>query len=333
MKKTLRVALIGCGAISDNHISAILSSENAELVAICDVIRERAEKKKQAYGIDVNLYTDYRAMLDSEELDVIHVATPHDLHTEMTLAALQRDINVFLEKPMCIREEDIDKLIEAEKKSKGRVCVCFQNRFNKITEAARRVAEDDGGVVAAYVTQFWHRDAEYYAQDAWRGTTAHEGGGVMINQAIHQMDLLCFFLGKPTKICACAANHSLKGVVEVEDSCEGFIEFEGGKRANFYATNSASVGDYTSVVLITKNHRIEMRHPYLFVDSLVNSDAKNIIPETGKACYGEGHDYVIDSFYKALLQGTRVPVSLDEAQHAVRIVLAAYRSKNELINI
>ena len=333
MNSKLRVALIGCGVISDNHISAVIGSEKAEIVAICDIDIARAEAKKRDYLLSANVYSDYREMLLNERIDVVHIATPHYLHAEMVIAALERDINVFLEKPMCINDGDIVKIINAEKNSKGRVCVCFQNRFNKATRAAKKIADADGGIISAFFSQFWKRDEKYYAQDEWRGKIATEGGGVMINQAIHQIDLLCFFLGKPQKLCASTSNHSLKGIIEVEDSCEGMIEFEGGKRANFYATNATLIGDYTSVVLNTKNHRLEIRHPELYVDGVLVNEATNSIPEVGKACYGEGHGYIIGSFYDALLNGTKIPVSLEEAKYATRLVLACYKSNDEFIEI
>ena len=155
----------------------------------------------------------------------------------------------------------------------------------------------------------------------------------MINQAIHQLDLLCFFLGKPKKICATTSNHSLKGVIDVEDSCDGMIEFENGKRANFYATNSALVGDYTSIVLNTKNHRIEIRHPELYLDGRLVTEATNIIPDTGKACYGEGHGYIIGNFYDALINGYKVPVTVEEAKYATKLVFGCYKSNDTFIEI
>ncbi len=333
MNDKLRVALIGCGVISDNHICAIINSGNANLVAICDVDTARAEAKNEQYSLSARVYSDYRNMLDEEELDVVHIATPHHLHTEMAIAALEKNINIFLEKPMCIKDEDIDKIINAQNSSKGRACVCFQNRFNNATRYAKKISDEDGGVISAHFSQFWRRDAEYYAQDAWRGKKATEGGGTMINQAIHQLDLLYFFLGKPKMLCASMSNHSLKGIIDVEDSCEGMIEFENGKRANFYATNATSVGDYTSVMLMTKNHRIEICHPHLYLDGRLVEEVENVIPDTGKPCYGEGHGTIIGMFYDAIKSGTDVPVSLDEAKYATRLVLACYKSNDTFIEI
>lgn len=327
--KHLNVALIGCGVISDNHIIPILECECAELVALCDIDISRAESKARQHGISPALYSDYVRMLDTEKLDVVHIATPHYLHAEMTLEALRRGINVFLEKPMCINRDDIEKLIEAERASTARVCVCFQNRFNPATIYAKDIIDKDGGAVTAYGALFWKRDKAYYESDAWRGMSATEGGGVMINQAIHTIDLLCFFLGKPEKVCATTANHSLKGVIDVEDSCEGVIYYEDGKQANFYATNSFRGFDSNTVVVMTKNHRVEVSRSHLYVDDVRIDDADNNIPNIGKACYGSGHGDVIKSFYSSILLGTEPPITLESAQYALRVLLAAYDSHDE----
>ncbi len=331
--KKLRVALIGCGVISDNHLWAIIENESAELVALCDIRRERAEAKLEKYGVSVPIYENYIEMLDREKPDVVHIATPHYLHAEMTIEALERDINVFLEKPMCINRGEIEKIINAEKKSKGKVCVCFQNRFNPATVRAKQLVKEDGGAIAAYGTIFWERNLEYYKQDRWRCTMAASGGGVMINQAIHTIDLLCYFLGIPKEICATKANHTLKGVIDVEDTCEGVIEFEGGIRGNFYATNAFKNYDAQTVLILTENHKIEIRNFELFVDGIKHDLEKDSASSHGKACYGNGHKYLIDSFYSSVFDGSPSPVTAESAQYSLRILLAAYDSNDRYIPV
>lgn len=331
--KIYRAAVVGCGVISANHISALLECENVEIAALCDIKPERAEARKEQFALNAKIYTDYDEMLDAEKLDVVHIATPHYLHAKMAIKALDLGINVFLEKPMCINREQIEALLAAEKRSTAKICVCFQNRFNPSTIKAREVAEEDGGVIAAYGSVFWGRNAAYYTESGWRGTYETEGGGVMINQAIHTIDLICTFLGKPETLIATTANHHLKGVIEVEDSCEGLIKFDTGKQGNFYTTTSFTAVDSTAVMLKTKNHVIEMRQGHLYIDyEKVDLQAyrTKII---GKACYGSGHFVLIKKFYNALREGTEAPVTLESAQWAVRILLAAYQSNDEEVNV
>lgn len=331
--KRLNVALIGCGVISDNHLIPITESEKVNLVAICDIEKGRAESKIKQHSLNARVYTSYIEMLDNERVDVIHIATPHHLHCEMTIAALKRGINVFLEKPMCISTDEIERMLEAERESTAKVCVCFQNRFNPSTLYAERVCKEDGGAICGFGSLFWKRDAEYYAQDSWRGKWATEGGGVMINQAIHTIDLLHYFLGKPEFVCATMSNHSLKKEIEVEDTCEGIIYFENGKRANFYATNSYVSLDYNTLVIETQNHTIEIRRDHLYVDGIRIDDEDNNIPYMGKACYGNGHRQLIERFYDSVINNAPSPVTMESAQYALRILLAAYKSNDEKIKV
>jgi len=233
---------------------------------------------------------------------------------------------------MYISTNEIEALISAEKKSAARVCVSFQNRFISATKKALEIVKEDGGALTASFSLFWKRDEKYYTGSGWRGKYATEGGGVMINQAIHSLDLLTIFLGKPTSVCATTANHHLKGIIEVEDSCEGVITFEGGKRANFYATTAAVGADFTTVTISTKNHLIRLDLPNMTVDGKFIS-FEHEHHTVGKECYGNGHVKLISEFYSALSSGGEMPVTLESAQYAVRILLAAYKSHDTEIII
>lgn len=333
MKKIYKVALVGCGAVSKNHLTPLMKNEGVRIVALCDKLRDRALDRASDFAPDASIYTDYEAMLDNEELDAVHITTPHYLHASMAEAALVRGINVFLEKPMCISLDEIDKLIKIEKKSTGRIAVCFQNRFNPATLVAHRIADEDGGVISAYGAVFWGRFEKYYTDSDWRGRWATEGGGAMINQAIHTIDLLCEFLGKPVSVCATTSNHHLKSIIEVEDSCEGIIEFEGDKRACFYATTAMKGCDSTSLLLVTKNHKIEIRDNRLYIDGEHVDEGRDHENYVTKACYGNGHATLIDMYYDALDSGAPMPVSLESASDALKILLAAYKSNDTPIEI
>lgn len=330
MNKIFNVALVGCGTIAPNHLKALLALENVKIVALCDKNVEKAEKRKAEYSLDARVYDDFLTMLDNENLDSVHIATPHYLHCEMTVEALKRNINVFLEKPACISNEELDAMKLAEQSSEAKLCVCFQNRFNPSTVIAERIAEEDGGVRSAFGSVFWYRGEKYYTESGWRGSYATEGGGVMINQAIHTIDLLCHFLGKPESVIATKANHHLKGIIEVEDSCEGIISFDNGKRANFYATTSFEGRDATILYLVTEKRRaIQIQYSNVYVDGKRIDDPTLVADYVGKECYGNGHNYLIAKYYEALAEGKEVPVTLESAQYALKILLAAYNSSDE----
>lgn len=332
MKTQFNVCIIGCGVISDNHIPSLLDLDNVKIKAICDIKKDKAIAKVVKYKLACPVYTDYITMLDMEKPDAVHILTPHHLHTEMVLEALKRDINVFLEKPMCIKEEDIDKLINAEKNSKARVSVSFQTRYNQTNKMAREIIMSDGGVENAYGTVIWNRNADYYAQDEWRGKWATEGGGVMINQAIHTIDLLCFFIGIPKNVQAICSTLRHTPPVEVEDSCECIIGFENGKSATLYATNNFPGHDTTCLHIETKNHILEIREPNIFVDG-EKLDTSKDTKYMGKQCYGNSHRTLIAEFYHSIDKNLPTPVPLSQAQHAVRVILNAYKSNGKIIEL
>ena len=332
MKRKFKVCVVGCGVISGNHIPSLLRLDNVEIAAICDINTEKAESKKEEFNLSCPIYSDYLEMLDEIKPDSVHILTPHYLHTEMTLEALSRDINVLLEKPTCIKLEDIDKLIEAENNSKGQVCVSFQTRYNDSTLEAIRLADNDGGAVSAFATVVWNRNDEYYASGDWRGKWATEGGGALINQAIHTIDLLCIFLGNPQKIQANISTMRHCEQVEVEDTCALIVDYENGKCANILVTTTYSGSDSTTLSVETKNHRIELRNSELYLDSAkINID----LPTTymGKKCYGNSHMTLIEKFYDALSTGNKMPISIRDSANAMRIVLGAYKSNSKILNI
>ena len=330
-KRIFNIALVGCGTISYNHLTALNKLDNVNVIAICDINKEKATKRKAEFNLSAKVYTDYIEMLDSEKLDAVHIATPHYLHASMTVEALKRDIYVCLEKPMCINREEIDMLLKAEKESRASVTVSFQTRYNKANIMAKKIADEDG-IISANCALFWERTNEYYTESGWRGMYATEGGGVMINQAIHSIDHLISLLGKPLYVYATKANHKHKGIIEVEDTCEGMVEFEGGKIGNFFATNAFNGCSLTSIFVKTTNHKLEIRNSLLYVDGRLIEDTEQS-SFLGKEVYGDGHLTLISKFYEAIENGTEMPITLESAQWALRLLLAAYESNDEKTEI
>ncbi len=332
MEPKFKVCVIGCGVISGNHIPSLLRLNGVEISAICDIEPAKAERRKAEFSLSCPIYTDYIKMLDEIKPSAVHILTPHHLHTEMTLEALSRDINVFLEKPMCIKEDDVEKLISAEKKSKARVCVSFQTRYNDTVIRAKKITDADGGAICGFGTVVWQRSDEYYSSGDWRGKWATEGGGAMINQAIHTIDLLCFFLGIPRNVQAVISKLRHSDAVEVEDGCECIIGYENGKRANLWVTTTSLGHDSTTLHIETQNHVVEIRNADVYLDG-ERLDTEMITEYMGKRCYGNSHATLIELFYSALKSGEPMPISLESAKHALKVVLAAYRSDSKIINI
>ena len=333
MIKKYNVGLVGCGTISDAHLGILSEIKNVSVVALCDILPERANAKAKAHSLDCKIFTSYEEMLEEEELDAVHICTPHYLHAKMAIMALQKNINVFLEKPLCISEEEINMILEAERASGGKICICFQNRFNPTTLLAKELVEKDGGAISAYANVIWSRDLDYYRKSGWRGSFATEGGGVMINQAIHTIDLLHIFLGIPKSVTATVVNHHLKDQIEVEDTAVGYVEFEGNKRANFYFTTAASGFNDTEICLFTRSHRVEIKGSSVYLDGVPQKSPALTDKYRVKECYGNSHEDLIGKFYASLDEDKDMPIPPEEAKWALKILLAAYRSEGNSISI
>lgn len=328
-----RVAVIGCGVIAGNHLPVLQKCENAVLTALCDIRSERAEKRREEFCENARIYTDWLEMLDTEKPNVVHILTPHYLHFKMTMEALSRNMHVVLEKPACLSSEEAAALLAAEKRSRGRVTVCFQNRMNAAMQEMRRRVLLYGGVKGGRAMVSWRRDASYYSDD-WHGKRATEGGGVLMNQAIHTLDLLLWYCGKPASVSGSVANRHLKGVVEVEDSADLIIRFESGAVGHFAATTAYATDSSNFLEVLAEGHQLHLYGNRLYDNGeqvFVREDAQSIC--YGKRCYGNGHEVLLLSFYTALENGGEPPVSLESALWSTRVLEACYTSDNEEIQI
>ena len=326
----MKTVLIGCGAISDNHLIALEKVPGVETVGLCDVVPDRAEEKRKKFAPGARVFTDYKKMLDETEPDAVHIATPHHLHFEMACEALARGISVFLEKPICISDEEIDRLLAAEKESAAKVCVCFQNRLNPSTVAVRQLVKESGGVASARASVTWNRDEKYYRSEDWRGKRQTEGGGVLINQAIHELDLLIGFCGNPVSVAATTANHRHEGVIDVEDTAELLVGFENGVTAFFTATTAFSCDAPNFLELFCRDgRRITLLGEEIYINGVPYPyDVPDKLSSPGKECWGAGHIRLIRRFYEALGKGDAMPIPLASAAVPVRVLLAAYRSSD-----
>lgn len=326
----IRVGIVGCGSIAQVHAWAVDQLQGCELVAVCDIEVERAEQLGEKYGISKDcVFQSYEAMLDSGLVNAVHICAPHYLHVPMAIEALKRQIAVFMEKPVAISAEQWGELKEAVAKSQARFGVCFQNRYNvstgKLDEvvATGKLGNVTGG--RAFVT--WRRDKEYYQGNPWKGKWATEGGGVLINQSIHTLDLLLRYLGKPIRVEAALSNHHTADVIEVEDTVEVWMEFAGHRRACFYASNCYG----TDAPVLLELQFEKGRATLLDKSVIVSHDGQmEVIPceehtGIGKGYWGGGHLVCIEDFYDSLSTGRRFPNDLEGVGDTVETTLEIYQ--------
>lgn len=327
----MKCAIVGCGGIARLHVEAIQKIPQNKIVALADCRLEAAEELAKEFQLDSRTYTSLEEMIENEEIDVLHICTPHHLHVPMSIYALERNIHVFAEKPSAISREQFKMLESVETEAK--FGVCFQNRYNKNVEAVKALLEsgEAGKVIGARAFVTWRREEEYYTKSDWRGRKDTEGGGVLINQAIHTLDLLGYFIGDPTAVEATTTNHHLKGIIDVEDTAEAYIEFD-DIAAIFYATTSFCMDSPVIIELVCENRIIRLEGTevtYIFPD-----DTKEIITfkekETlGKDYWGSGHLACIKDYYVALENNTPFRIDLNEVSRVQGLLQGIYESAKD----
>lgn len=332
---TFRIAIIGCGAISGNHINGILAAGH-KVSALCDILPERAHEKIEKFELsDVSVYTDYVELLDKEKPDAIHICTPHYLHAQMAIAALERGIHVLCEKPLATTMEQLHAVLEAEEKSSAQLGVCQQNRFEpRMLWLIDFIREH--GVKSGLGFVSWKRDETYYKSGPWRGKILEEGGGVMINQALHTLDLLQHLCGMPTHVTAHVSNDYHKGFIEVEDTATAHFELEDGMRCHFFGTTAATGDLPVQLQFVTKDKlRVLAGNDFVLVGGkpVEIEDTRDHANLVGKTVWGTGHAILIKDFYTCIVEGRPFRVSGKEAAKVVRLILSMYQSNGQRIEI
>ncbi len=335
--KKFKVGVIGCGTISPMHLQSLKMVENVQLEAVCDVVKERAVDKANRYGC--RYYTDYKEMLDRENLDAVHVCTPHYLHAPMAIYAANRGVNVLTEKPMAISLQDADTMVKVAMDNNVTLGVIFQNRYNSASVLIKNTLESGelGRIISGRLSVIWHRSDAYYSESDWRGTLDKEGGGVIINQSIHTLDLMRWFVDAPIDYVEASISNRCHPKVEVEDCAEGVIAYKNGVSALFYVTTN-----YSYDVPVELELHCEKGVAKLIADKAVIrfKDGREVsadLDESEVMDYGDGvksywgfsHYKQIRAFYESLAKGEKPFIDGTEARKTQEMVCAIYRSGKE----
>jgi predicted dehydrogenase len=327
-------AIVGCGSIAEIHGKVIKEIEGCNLVAVADPVLERAKLISSEYGaLACHIYESLEEMLEKEKIDVLHICTPHYLHVPMAIYALDQGVNVFMEKPPAISKEQFQLLKESQKT--GKLGICFQNRYNETVKAVNKMLrEEAGSIKGARAIVTWNRTKDYYTESSWRGSLKTEGGGALINQAIHTLDLLTQFLGRPLMVEATCRNHHLKNIVEVEDTVEAYIQFQ-NSTAVFYATTACNYNAPIFLELECENMviRLEDGDVVCIKDGHKETLAYYKGETVGKDYWGTGHNYCIKDYYKCLQNNEEFQVGLSSVEDTFNLMMGIYESsdKNEMI--
>ncbi|MFC4945899.1 Gfo/Idh/MocA family protein [Pseudonocardia sp. GCM10023141] len=336
MSARLRAAVVGCGDISAVHLDALLADPDVHTVGVCDVDPDRRSAAAQRAGCAG--FADVAAMLTAVAPDVVHVCTPHHLHAEQAAECLAGGISVLLEKPVARTVAEAERLAIAAGNSSAVLGVCFQNRYNATSRALRdRLDEGSlGRVLGGRASVTWSRDAAYYAHRSWRGRWASAGGGVLMNQAIHTLDLLQWFLGPVSDVRGTAATLALAGVIEVEDTAA--IQLHHRTAAGdvvpsvFHATNGHVENAPITVEIRTElaTLRLDTELTVTHVDGRVETVAEAATAAGERSYWGASHALLIRDFHQHVRAGKDFWIDVPAALETLRIIDAVYANSPNL---
>lgn len=334
--KGFRVGIVGVGNIFPMHALPVINNEVCELVAVCDNKEDRAIKAAEEFNC--NQYFDYKEMIDKENLDVLHICLPHYLHAEVAIYALSNQVHVMTEKPMSIHFKDAQDMVQAAKDNNKTLGVIFQNRYNPGSQLIKKTLESGelGKIISSKLSVTWDRSDDYYSKSDWKGTWEKEGGGVIIDQAIHTMDLVRWFVDD--EIDSIDANISNRGhaIIEVEDSAEGMIRYKNGVTTAFHALNYYGYDAPVEIELYCEKGLAKMvadKGTILFNNGReYSADAdptENFEYGDVKQYWGVSHIKQINLFYEALAKGQEPAINGQEAMKTQKMICAIYDSGKE----
>ncbi|GAA0181385.1 Gfo/Idh/MocA family oxidoreductase [Clostridium sediminicola] len=318
----LRTGVIGCGVISLVHIPIIINNKNTKLVCVSDIDTNKLkelEEKHQCKG-----YQDYKTMIDEENLDVVHICTPHYLHKEMIIYALEKGVNVLCEKPVVMNMKEASQVEKVLEKSSTKLGVVLQNRLNPTSIILKKYVDEKtlGEVKGIRAFVNWYRPAGYYTESDWRGKYATEGGGVLINQAIHTLDLMQWLGGEIEWVEGSHNTRLLRDYIEVEDTAEAILKYSNGAIGLFYATNCYVDNRPVEIEVLFEEGALRLINNALYLQKEKSFEllAKEQVTKSVKNYFGISHGKLIQNFYNAVLNDTDNYVSFNEGIKVLKLI-------------
>lgn len=342
----LGFGIIGLGMIAEVHAEAISHLENARLVCAYDPVPDRGYAFGQKHSC--RGYDSLDSFLADPELDVVTIATPSGLHCDGAIAAANAKKHVIVEKPLEITKDRCKRIIEACRKNDVKLSGIFPSRFHEAPRLIKNAIDSGrfGKIVLADAQIKWYRTQEYYDSGAWRGTWKYDGGGALMNQGIHAIDLLQWFLGDVDEVLSYTGTLAHERI-EVEDTAVAILKFKNGAMGCIEGTTAAYPGFLKRIEVLGSRGSVVLEE-----ESIVKWEFHDSIPEdeeirkkyinathTGggagdpKAIGFHGHLLLFQSFVNSILNNSPVEVDGESAEKAVEIIEAVYRSSEKKIPI
>ncbi|HXL04144.1 MAG TPA: Gfo/Idh/MocA family oxidoreductase [Bacillota bacterium] len=341
MEDTVGFGIIGCGAIGGAHAASIVNACGSRLVAVADVSEKRAESLGDQYRVP--FYTDYRHLLDREDIDVVNICLPSGLHMDACVDAAGAGKHILCEKPLEVTLEKTDAIIEAVKENCVKLGVVFQRRFTHDALLIRKAISSGklGRLISGSAYLKYYRDQAYYGSGSWRGTWKLDGGGCLMNQGIHGIDLLQWYMGPVTSVYALTDTVAHENI-EVEDIAVAILKFANGAIGIIEGSTSYYPGLPTRLEICGTNGTVALREEEVVGWDFINPTREDIVLSKAGAkrlgvledvdradpmtAVGDSHIPVIEDMVRAILDKRDPAVTGEEARKAVEIILAIYAS-------
>src|SRR5438105_865443 len=337
----LGCAIVGCGMIARFHVRALADLPGTRVVALVDKITPLAEKMKQDLSLPCDVHADLADALKRKDVDIVIISTPSGAHMEPAVAAANAGRHVVVEKPLEVTLERCDRIIDACDRNKVKLCTIFPSRFGDANVELKRAVSAGrfGRLTLGETTCKWWRSQEYYDKGGWRGTKALDGGGALLNQAIHSVDLLLWLMGPATHVSGFTATLAHERI-EVEDTAVAVLKFASGALGVIQATTSvypglpktvAVHGDRGTVVVEQDDVlRWDFTPPTPEDEAIRQRFAQKVGASGGSsnpaAISHVGHARQLADFVRAIEEGRPPAVDGREGRRAVALIQATYQS-------
>lgn len=341
MADGFRVGIVGAGTIGQVHAKALEGVEDTTIVTVADPREDAGRALAEKYG--ARWYASYMEMLTDPTVDVVILGTPSGLHPEQTVLAARAGKHVITEKPMAITSDGATRMVEACESADVRLAVIFQNRLSRDVYRVKRAIERGliGQPLLASASVYWHRTQEYYdANGGWRGTWSLDGGGALMNQSIHTIDLMQWLMGGVASVQAHTA--TLAHRIETEDAASASVRFISGAVGTILVTTGADRDYPARAEVVGTEGRVTLESNQVTLwegkaplgDDLLKDEDLALVEgwEPGEK-FGVGHQRQLRLIFQALASGSEPPVPGREARKAVDVILGIYESEKTGVRV
>ncbi|MBQ8653749.1 MAG: Gfo/Idh/MocA family oxidoreductase [Clostridia bacterium] len=333
----IRVAIVGTGNISHAHVGGYLQfPERCKIVALVDIVPEKAQAMKEKYGLDADVYDDHLKILDRDDIDLVDVCTPPYVHASISINAMRSGKNVVCEKPMAASLEECDAMLRARDENGVKLSIIAQNRFRKPIRDLKAMLDSGlaGPVRHAQVDSYWWRGHCYYDL-WWRGTWEKEGGGCTLNHAVHHIDMLGWMMGLPDKVTSVLANTAHDNA-EVEDLSVSILQYPGAlaqvtasvvhhaeeQQLIFQCEKAKIAAPFAVYASISKPNGFPIQNTELEKQIADFTDSLPPVPY-------EGHPGQLENVMTAIEQDTDVAITGEDGRRTIELITAIYKSGSE----